>query len=87
MREQALHWLTSGMPPMWAQLLALLAYMKLEWWLPRTDKVRANSSLELIGNVMRAALMERVPLVRRLVGYLASQQKQGEAPSVEEPKP
>jgi hypothetical protein len=53
-------WLHAGSPPHW-ELVALAAFLLVEWLLPRTERVEARSSLELLGNLLRC-----VPLVGRL---------------------
>ena len=66
------------------QLYALLAYWPyagvsvlavIEWWLPRTDRVQAHSTLELIANVLR-----RVPKIGALAAPLATKSDEPPAP-------
>lgn len=49
------------------QYLALAAFLLVEWALPRTKKVEANSLLELVANVLC-----RVPLVSRVAVAMAT---------------
>ncbi len=66
-------YLLAGSPPHWVQGLALLAYAILEWYLPRTNLVKANSVIEGIANSLKRAL-SKVPLVGWAVAQVASKE-------------
>lgn len=61
------------------QWFALAAYLFIEWKLPRTEKVEARSTLELLANILC-----RVPLVSRLAAAAATPR---EPKGVEPPPP
>lgn len=75
MLAQMMAWLKSGMPPYWVQIGGVILYMHLEWWLPRTSLFKANSVLEGIGNLLEKMLVDRIPLIGKLLTYMASQPK------------
>jgi hypothetical protein len=53
-------WLVAGSPPHWLDLVGTIAFVliqHLEWWLPRTNAVKARSLIEAFGNAA-------MPLVR-----------------------
>lgn len=56
------------------EIAAVGAYALLEWALPRVKFIQANSGLELLANLAKKALIDRVPLVGRLVTLLATKQ-------------
>lgn len=62
----------AGSPPHYATALGVLAYAALEYFLGRTKLVQANSSLELLANMAKKALLDRVPLLGRLVKAMAT---------------
>lgn len=58
----------------------ILAYALVEWVLPRTKIVKANSMVELGANTAKKLLLDRVPVIGRLISLLATP----EAKAVEE---
>lgn len=69
-------WLLAGSPAHWIQLLALVAYAGIEWVLPRTRLVKANSIVEALANLLKPVL-GKVPLVARVVALLATPEAHG----------
>jgi hypothetical protein len=51
---------------------ALAAWALLEWALPRIKFLKANSTVELVANLLKAMLVTRVPLVGKVVAVLAT---------------
>lgn len=72
----ALEWLKAGSPAHWEYGAAAL-YVAIEWLLPRSKNVEANSVLELVANALC-----RVPLVSLVAVKLATPKK----PALEQPK-
>jgi hypothetical protein len=66
------NWLLQGHPPGWLSLLGLLLYAHLEWYLPRTERFKANSGLEGLGNVLKALLVHKVPLIGKVLTAMAT---------------
>ena len=64
-------WLAAGNPAHWIQLLAVVAWAAIEWVLPRSKKLAANSAVELVANMLKPALV-KVPLVGKLIALLAT---------------
>jgi hypothetical protein len=75
------HWLVSGSPPGWAQLAALLAYAFIEWVLPRTKALAANSFVELVANMLHPVL-GKIPLVGKVTALLKTPEAQALAQPV-----
>jgi hypothetical protein len=71
MYQTAQAWLMAGSPPHYQQVAALVAYAFLEWVLPRTTTLKANSTVELLANMAKPVL-GRVPLVALVVARLAT---------------
>lgn len=63
-------WMMAGYPPHW-QWFAVAAYVLLEFYLPRTAKLKANSTIELVANMLKPVL-GRVPLVGKIVALLGT---------------
>lgn len=53
-------------------IAAVLGWAALEWGLPRVKFLRANSTVELLANLAKRILLDRVPLVGRVVKVLAT---------------
>lgn len=64
-------WLIAGSPPNYVQCLACFAWMMLEFVLPRMNQVRASSTIELIGNMLKPVL-GKVPMVKKLINVMAT---------------
>ncbi len=69
--EAIKHWLVTGTPAGWVQVLAVLAYAFVEWVLPRTKALAANSAVELVANMVKP-MLGKVPLVGKIVAALAT---------------
>jgi hypothetical protein len=65
-------WLLSGSPPHWEVIGGVVAYAHLEWWLPRTKLVRADSSLAILGDGLKRLLVHRIPLIGGLLTAMAT---------------
>ena len=63
-----------GHLPNWLEITALCLYILLEWVLPRTNWVKANSVLEGIGNMLKPVL-GKVPLVKKAVNAMATKEE------------
>jgi hypothetical protein len=55
-------------------ILGVSAYAVLEWVLPRTKLFKADSGLELLANAGKKILLDKIPIVGRLVAFLATQE-------------
>ncbi len=64
-------WLVSGQPAHWEQTLGLVLYMLFEKFLPNSKQLRANSTIELVGNMLKPAI-GKLPLVKAVVTWMAS---------------
>jgi hypothetical protein len=64
-------YMLAGTPAHYLQLLAVLGYAVLEWGLPRQKALAANSTIELLANML-LPLLGKVPLVGKLVSLLAT---------------
>lgn len=53
------------------QIGVLAAYALIEWYLPRTNAIKGNSSVELLANALKPVL-RRVPFVNKLIIVLAT---------------
>lgn len=69
----AIHtFMMAGSPPHYQVALGVLAYAILEFWLGRTKVVQSNSSLELAATLAKKALLDRIPLIGKLVKAMAT---------------
>ena len=65
-------WLVAAWLAHWQAAAAVFAYSVIEWVLPRTGWVKANSAWEGIFNVLAKTLLAKVPAVGAFVRFVAS---------------